>query len=391
MRQRILLVTTVNWPSAARLAGAFVQLGAHVEAVFPKGHVLYFSRYLSRGFRYSAFAAQKSIAKALAASKPDRVIACDDRALALLLQLSDYAPLVESSIGPLASIATLSSRAPSIAAAKEEGITAPLTLGVESLAALPQALAQVGLPCVMKADFSWGGDGVKFVSTQAEAEQAFLRLQGPPPRWKSAMRAVLRSDAHFLEQARHPQASRVCVQARIAGRPATTVFAARDGQLLAALHMDVLSTQGPTGPASILSRLSCAQMDAAAAKLAARFRLNGLHGLDFMRDGDGTPHLIEVNPRATQICHLPLAADLAALLLGVKERPPVTALNQIALFPQLLWAGPLPPTIYRDIPYDDPGVLKAAAGEHWLDTDGMQSLADFVRPDKTAKVIRRPA
>lgn len=391
MRQRILLVTTVLWPSAARLGGALVQLGAHVEAVFPKGHVLYFSRYLSRGYRYRPLQPLKSIAQAIEAAKPGRVIACDDRALSLLMQLHRFAPLLEASFGPLESIAALASRAPSLAAAKAEGIKAPLTLPVENLAALDDALDVAGLPCVVKADFTWGGEGVKFVSSRSEARAAFLRLQGPPPRWKSLARAVIRSDAHFLEAVRHPRPAKIVVQARVTGRPATTVFAARAGQVTAALHMDVLSTQGATGPASIMARLDCPKMQAAAEKLAARFRLEGLHGLDFMRDATGEPYLIEVNPRATQICHLPLAADLPAALLGVAERPSATACRQIALFPQLFWAGPMPPAIYRDIPYDDPGVLKAAAGDHWLDTDGMAAFADLVRENKPARAIRRSA
>jgi Biotin carboxylase len=391
MRQRILLVTTVQWPSAARLAGALVHLGAHVEAVFPKGHVLYFSRYLSRGHRYKPLDGAASIAKAITAAKPDRVVACDDRALALLLQLPQFTALLEYSFGPLDSIATLSARAPSMAAAAEAGIAAPRTLRVESLKALPSALEAVGLPCVVKSDFSWGGEGVKFVSTLREAEDAFRRLSGPVPPWRSLLRAVLRKDAHFLALARHPVRATVNVQARVTGHPATTVFAARDGKVLAAHHMDVLSSQGLTGPASIMARLDCPKMQEAAEKLAARFGLNGFHGLDFVRDSDGNPHLIEVNPRATQICHLALYADLPAAILGGAPRAPVTTSRQIALFPQLLWAGPLPAAIYQDIPFDDPGVLKAAAGEHWMETDGMAAFADLVRPGRAPKVVRKTA
>jgi len=391
MRTKILLVTTVQWPSAARLAGAFANLGARVEAVFPRRHVLSACRYLDRAYRYRALDGSASIAEAITAAKPDRIIPCDDRALLLLLPLKQFAPLLERSLGPLDGYEVLTARAPSIAVAREEGITAPLTLAVADREALPRALAEAGLPCVMKADGSWGGGGVKFVCSQADAERAFAELEGPPSRLRSMVRAVLRSDLHFLAEARHPARAQVNVQALITGKPATTVFAAHEGRVLAAMHMDVVSWAGDTGPASLMSRIDCPAMDEAAAKLAARFRLNGLHGLDFMRDKDGVPHLIEINPRATQICHLPLSADLPAALLGLLPREPVTMGRKIALFPQLLSAGELPRETYRDIPWDDPGVLRAAAGDHLPEAEGLETIAEFARPGGGPPILRKSA
>ena len=52
MTQKILLATTVKWPSAAYLAGAFASFGCSVEAVFPRGHALGVSRYLGRAHTY---------------------------------------------------------------------------------------------------------------------------------------------------------------------------------------------------------------------------------------------------------------------------------------------------------------------------------------------------
>lgn len=391
MRTKILLVTTVQWPSAARLAGAFANLGAQVEAVFPRGHVLSACRYLDRGYRYRALEGAASITETIAAAKPDHIIPCDDRALLLLLQLKQFAPLLERSLGPLEGYEILTARAPSIAAAREDGIAAPLTLAIPNQEALPRVLAEVGLPCVIKADGSWGGGGVKFVCTQADAERAFAELEGPPSRLRSLYRMMRRKDLHFFAQAKNPERAAVCAQALITGKPATTVFAAEEGRVLAAMHMDVLSWAGETGPASLMSRIECPAMDEAAAKIAARFRLNGLHGLDFMRDKDGVPYLIEVNPRATQICHLPLSADLPAALLGLLPRDPVTMSRRIALFPQLLSAGELAREVYRDIPWDDPGVLRAAAGDHLPEALGLEHIAEFVRPGEGPPILRKSA
>lgn len=391
MRTKILLVTTVQWPSAARLAGAFANLGAAVAAVFPRGHMLAASRYLTAGYRYKPLDGANSVAAALIAAEPDHVIPCDDRALTLLLSLKPFAALLQRSLGPLEGYDTLLARAPSIEAARLEGITAPLTLAVSDRHALPQLLQQVGLPCVMKADASWGGEGVRFVACLAEAERAFAALRNPPRRWRSLARAILRKDAHFLAAARHPAPAQVNVQALVEGKPATSVFAARNGVVLGALHMAVESWSGATGPASLMSRLRSPAMDEAARKIAARFQLSGLHGLDFMRDRDGVPHLIEINPRATQICHLPLEADLPACLIGAPERPPVTPARQIALFPQLLTAGKLPLNVFQDIPWDDPGMLSATAGDAMPDAETTAFIEQFGRPTGAPPVFRRHA
>jgi hypothetical protein len=377
MKPRILLVTTVTWPSAARLAAAFAMLGAHVEAVFGRGHVLAVSRFLARAHRYRPLHPYSSIAAAVRAARPELVIACDDRALDLLLKLDGFDALLERSLGPRETFSVLTARAPSIAAARAEGIAAPLTLAVPDLDALPAVLAETGLPCVMKADGSWGGDGVKFVNTLDEAVRAFRKLQGPPARLRSLYRAVKRKDWHFVGEALAPRSAVVNAQAMIAGIPATSLFAARDGQVLAALHMDVVRWQGESGPASIMRRVDCRIMEDAARKIAGRFRLNGLHGLDFMRDSAGVPHLIEINPRATQISHLVLGPDLPAALLGRPARPVVTECRDIALFPQLLTAQNLTGAVYRDLPWEDPAVLQAAAKQVLPAAACLDLIAEF--------------
>lgn len=385
MTPKILLVTTVTWPSAARLAGAFATLGACVEAVAPRHHVLAVSRYPGHVHRYAPLAPHASIANAIRAAAPDTVIPCDDRALALLLSLPESDALLRRSLGPLESYATLTTRSASIAAACEEGIAAPLTLSVPHAASLAQALERVGLPCVMKTDASWGGGGVRVVRDLAEAEQAYAALKGPPARWRSVCRAVLRKDAHFIADAITPRAARVSVQAFVPGRPATSVFAARDGIVLAALHMDVVSWEGATGPARSMQRVECAKMDEAARRIAARFRLNGFHGLDFVRDAAGVPHLIEINPRATQICHLALGADLPAALYGLPSRPAVTDKTLIALFPQLLTVAQHDAAVYEDVPWDDPAVLHSALEPFG---EGSDRLCEFEAPADALPVLR---
>ena len=96
MTQRILLATTVNWPSAAYLAGAFASCGCSVEAVFPRGHVLGVSRYVGRAYAYRPLRPNSSFAEAIAAAKPDLIVPCDDRAVAHLLSTQTAALAPES-------------------------------------------------------------------------------------------------------------------------------------------------------------------------------------------------------------------------------------------------------------------------------------------------------
>ena len=380
MKHKILLATTLNWPSTARLAGAFALLGAAVEAVAPRRHVLNTSRYPKHVHRYAPFDPLGSFARAIETAEPTRVIACDDRALMLLLALSRFAPLLRQSLGPLESYCVLTARSPSIAAAREEAVIAPLTLAVGDCAQLPEAIARVGLPCMMKSDSSWGGDGVKLVHTAQEAERAFVRLKGPPARLRSLARAILRNDLHFVGEALTPRACLVNVQTFVPGTPATSVFAARDGLVLASLHMDVLASDGSTGPASRMRHVEDVVMEDAARRIAVRFRLSGLIGLDFVRDPAGLPHLVEINPRAAQICHLALGPDLPAALLDAAPRPAVTRLKDIALFPQLVTGGRPGPAVYEDVPWDDPGLLRALARRLLPKAEPVDSVIQFSRP-----------
>ncbi len=370
MTQRILLATTVKWPSAAYLAGAFAAFGCSVEAVFPRGHVLGVSRYLGRTHIYHPLRPHSSFAAAITASSPDLVIPCDDRAVSHLLSIQAAAPelsaLLALSLGKIESYPLMMARGRAVAIAQAEGISTPLTATAANEGELARALEVVGLPAVLKADGSWGGDGVAVARTHEEADRIFRRLAGPPSRPRSLVRAVLRQDLHFLHEALAPKAAVVEVQQFIAGGAATSAFACRDGKVLASIHMDVVESRGPTGPASLIRRTDCSRMDEAARRIACRFALNGLHGLDFIRDQHGVPHLIEINPRATQICHLALGAghDLPSALLGLPPRPIAVDKSLIALFPQAWLRGGHAPdarAAYLDVPWDDPAVLSALA------------------------------
>ncbi len=376
MAPRILLVTTVNWPTSARLAGAFAGVGAHVEALFPPGHVKGESRFVQGRHHYSPYFPQGSLTAAISRAAPDLIVPCDDRALALLLTAHWQAPqkataaLIERSLGNIESYRVLTARSDFIAAARAAGVVAPQTVAVESEQGLEFELSRLGYPAVLKTDGSWGGEGVAIVRNLDQALSAWRKFSIAPSRARSVARAFLRRDAHFLRQAIRPRRIAVSLQRHIAGTPATSAFACWKGRVLATIHMDVLETTIANGPASVMRRTDCPQMEKAAVRIAERFGLSGLHGLDFVRDAAGQPHLIEINPRATQASAFALGPghDLAAALAACVSpsvqgaRPQATENPVIALFPQEWRRNPRSAWLHSahlDVPWDDPAVLRA--------------------------------
>jgi hypothetical protein len=112
-------------------------------------------------------------------------------------------------------------------------------------------------------------------------------------------------------------------------------------------------------------------MAGAAENIARRFKLSGLHGLDFMLEAQtGTAHLIEINPRTTQVGHLALGlerdlpAALYAALTGkdVQPSPKVTENDTIALFPQEWARDPKSESLqsaYHDVPWEEPELIRS--------------------------------
>ncbi|HEY2034562.1 MAG TPA: ATP-grasp domain-containing protein [Rhizomicrobium sp.] len=377
MTTKILLAATVGWPSAARYAGGFVAAGCDVDALSPVHAPVRASRYAQRHFDYAPLFPLASLRTAITQSNPDMVVACDDRVVMQLLQLhqresrknSHVARLIEFSLGNPAAYALVMSRQGSLDAMRAEGVRVPDSVAIANEEALDIALAQIGLPAVIKADGSWGGEGVAVVRSCEEARSAFRKLAYPPRRWRSLARMVRRKDAHFLHEAISPKVRTISMQAFIEGHPAASAFAAKNGGVVASIAYDVLLAQGTIGPPNVIRRVDCPQIHEAARKVARRFGLSGMHGLDFIRDRNGDVHLIEINPRATQGgtlafgtgSDLPaaLAAALSPANTGIR---PAIGNDVVAFFPRAFQGGgggDWLPRAHHDIPWDDPAVLRA--------------------------------
>jgi len=373
---KILLTTTVGWPSVARLAHGFVAASCSVDAHAPAGAPVSASRYVGARYGYRPLSPISSLRTAIMRAKPNLIVACDDRAVAHMLRLysqtqgrePEVAGLLERSLGEPASYPEMMSRSGFLARARLLGVRVPETRSISSDGELDDFIAEAGLPIVLKADGSWGGDGVIVAHDRAEARSALRRLGQAPARLRSLVRAFRRRDAHHLKAAIAPAATIVSAQAFVVGRSAASAFACWQGEILGAIYYDVLVSDGEVGPPNVIRRVDCPEMESATRNIARHYRLSGIHGMDFLRDAAGAVHLIEINPRATQGGALPFGPgrDLPAALSsrlwpGTGMRPPILN-DTVVIFPREWRRDPASPWLgsaHHDVPWDDPAVLLA--------------------------------
>lgn len=382
MKPTVLIATTSRWFPTARLAMALDGAGCCVDAVCPSGHPLGRMNAVRRTQRYRGLMPLRSFADAIAATSPDFIVPGDDLATLHLHHLYDrerqrgkagerICALIERSLGASESFPVVYARTAFMNMARDEGIRAPKTEVIANLNDLRKWVTRVGLPTVLKANGTSGGEGVRVVYTLEEAERAFRDLQAPPLFARAAKRALVDQDKSLVWPSLLRRRSVVNAQAFVAGHEATSTVACWNGDVLASLHFEVVNKRSSVGPSSVLRLIENSEMSAAAEKMVRRLRLSGIHGFDFMLEvHTGNAHLIEINPRSTQVGHLALGAgrDLAAALYSTVSgepfhaAPKVTEKDTITLFPQEWMRDPASPFVqsgYHDVPWEEPELVRA--------------------------------
>ena len=377
VKPTVLIVTTSPTFSPARLAMALTRVGCAIEAVCPPSHPLRKTRAVRRTHNYNCLSPLRSLKKAITSAKPDLIVPGDDLAAQHLHELYQRAQhngeagswacaLIERSLGAPASFQIVYARTAFMTLAREEGIRVPQTEIVTNKEDLKKCAARIGLPMVLKADCTSGGDGVKMVQTLEEAERALRTLQAPPQLAKACKRVLIDQDMALLWPSLLRKRYVVNAQELISGREATSAVTCWKGKVLASLQFEVLNRQHVGGPSTVLRLIENQAISAAAEKIARRLELSGLHGFDFLLEAKtGHPYLIEINPRATQVGHLALGAghDLPAALCAaltsqsLPPTPKVTENTTIALFPQEWLRDPASATFrsgYHDVPWEEP-------------------------------------
>jgi hypothetical protein len=373
----VLLISTCFSYSAARLSMAMTARGFRTEALCPTQHALCKIRTIKRVYPYHCLAPVRSVKKAIFAGKPDLVIPCDDWAAWSLRELyirelrksnpqALIPSLIERSLGAPQSFQIAPERTAVLELAKNEGLRVPNTRVVRSNDDLKKWESEVGFPAVLKANDTSGGAGVRIVHTLDEAVRAFSFLEAPPMLAKALKRVLFDKNMALLWPAMLRKRHVVNVQAFVEGRDATSAVACWKGQALASLHFEVVNKQDAGGPSTVLRLIENRDMIAATQQMARRLQLSGLYGFDFILEPTtGYAHLIEINPRATQVEHLALGpghdlpAALYAALTGseIRTTPSVTAKDTIALFPQEWLKNPASEFLhsaYHDVPWEEP-------------------------------------
>ncbi|MBV8866673.1 MAG: ATP-grasp domain-containing protein [Acidobacteriaceae bacterium] len=381
MKPTLLLATTDRWFPTARLGIAMAKAGFSVEAVCPSEHPLETASIIRRIYRYNGLAPLRSFVGAIIASKPNVIVPGDDLAARHLREIhqrdrsrkhsSSVGALIERSVGDPQGYPLVFARAGFMQLARAQAIRAPKTEVIASLDDLERWAADNGFPIVLKADGTSGGDGVKIANTLEEAERAFQKLARSPLLARALKRTLLDRDSTLLARSILRRRSIVNAQVFVTGSEATSAVACWRGSVLAALHFQVIQKTQSTGHATVMQLIENEEMSSAAEKMVRQLSLSGLHGFDFMLEANtANAHLIEINPRSTQVGHLTLGPgrDLpAALYTAVSGEPlnPVSVVTErdtIALFPQE-WirdaASPYLRSAYHDVPWEEPALTRA--------------------------------
>jgi hypothetical protein len=382
MTPKILLVTTRRWFATARLGTALAQAGSDVQAVCPSDHLLTKARAVRGTFRYSGLLPSKSIRAAMGAAQPDLVVPGDDLAATHLHHLHKLATrpdaespnilaLLERSLGNPAYFSAVDSRNTFMSLAREEEVRAPNTAIVTSVDNVRSWLKENGLPAVLKVDGTYGGAGTEIVHSLSDAESAFRKLAVGILLSRVAKDAVLGGDLTLARSWFQNSKSVVSIQSFVPGPDASSSVACWQGEVLAMIQFEVLRKTNPKGSASVLRLIDNPEISATVKKMVSRLGLSGLVGFDFiLEEQTGHPYLIELNPRATQTCHLRLGdgRDLVAALRSkisgeaLQVVPRMTDDDVIALFPQEWQKTPDSEFIksaYHDVPWDEPELVRA--------------------------------
>jgi hypothetical protein len=353
---------------------ALAAVGCEVSVLATRKHPVQETRVIRHSFRYSALRPLSSLVHAIATTKPNLIIPCDDRAVEHLHQLHrlpcplegvtlSFAELIETSLGAPASFPILTSRPDFLKAAIECGIRVPPTRLINSFDDLTQWRSEQPLPWVLKADGTWGGRGVRLAHTFEDATKYFNELRRPCGFRRAIKRLSINRDSFYLPEWWSRRSPTVIAQRFVEGRPANCAVFCWNGEVLASIAVEVVSATGLTGPACIVRVIDGPEMMQAATTIARRLRLSGFFGLDFVLDEAGASYLLEINPRCTPPCHLSLGdgRDLVAALwaqLSGQRAParPVQTRNQmIAYFPQAwLTKSEFLDSSFHDLPEGEP-------------------------------------
>ncbi len=220
----VLLITTCWWLSFARFAHLMRQAGCRVAVLCPLGHpVRALPDIALHNYRWNN--PLGAVSEAIATSRPDLIIAGDDRAVGYLHQLHKSGTpairqLIEKSIGRAESFPVTSSRSKLLRLAHQLGIRTPAGDAMKNEQQLTNWMDDEPGPWVLKRAGSWGGMGVSIVESKPAAIAAFRKLRAPPGYLFALKRLLVNRDPFWLTDMRPGQTHEVSIQRFVAGQRA---------------------------------------------------------------------------------------------------------------------------------------------------------------------------
>lgn len=376
-RPVVLLVTSVHHDKTARLAVALNRLGCQVAALCPPRHWVRFVTGDCKRLPYAALQPLRSLHRAIREVRPGLIIPCDDRAVRHMHRLFAMLPegharkALARSLSPPEKFSVIESRIDLLMLARACGVPVPEAQSVTSQRDLANWGATHPLPWVLKSDGSWAGMGVRIVGKFTEAVEAFQEMRRPVGLRFVLGQCLLEWDFFWLAPWLTRKRPAISVQQYIPGRAANCATACWKGELLAGVAVETMASRTPTEPATVVRLVPGGEMMRSAELVVSALQLSGLVGFDFQLHAEtGIPYLLELNPRAVPLCHLPLGEgrDLAQALLNrlsqqpIAPRPAVTQNELIAYFPDAIAhdaSDPMLAMAYHDVPWDEGPLLRA--------------------------------
>ena len=373
----ILLATTGQLPSTARMAMELRDAGAKVSLIAPNVHPARTLTLLEKCLTYRASAPRRCLEAALLRLQPDMVIPCDERTVRDLHAIArdtkhvQVRRLIIQSTAPTGSYPIITSRAALLSLAREIGVRVPTSMPLPDQAALDHWTKDNPAPFVLKADGSWAGFGVRIISSAGAAKDAYVRMTRPIS-GRIALRESLLEGNHFeFRSWLRRERPAMSAQGYVDGWPANIGVACWQGEVLAATCAEAVATTSATGPSTVARIIHNPEMIDAATRIVKALGLSGMIGFDFMIEAaTGAALLIEMNPRNTPICAIrlgpgrDLAGALVARLSGrpICDRPARTERDVVVFFPDTWQEDPGSHFLhsgYHDVPWDQPDLLRA--------------------------------
>ena len=368
---KVLLADTNRWDLGARLAIGLGRIGCEVSAICPsRGHALLVTHAVKRTFPYNVSNPLEALQTSIDAVNPDIVVPSCERSVEYLHQLhgralklgpvgQKTARLIERSLGNPSGYRIVTSRYALLAMAGEEGVRVPETTCISSSADLDLWRGSESKSCVLKVDGTWGGGGVRVLRQKESPQAVWKDVTNTSQLSRAIKRLLVNRDPFYMREWLNRVERPIIAQRFIEGRPANCTVFAWNGKVIALIAVEVLRTEGATGPARVVRLIQNVEMQQAADRIASRLGMSGFFGLDFMiENGTGRAYLIEMNARLTPPCYLRLekGRDLVGAMWAsvtgqpVPDHKPVTDSNTIAYQPQQLqnedssqeWFYPLP-------------------------------------------------